>query len=375
MISRSITLSVALLAGGAIPLAAFGQAHQELHAMVRHLEPVRVAGFRWVGPGRIALTTPWMDYRHGVTDAETTPYFDCAEFQVTSTDANPVGFCLGGCAATNCPTGTETPDIRWWGGPDYVGPTVVNDMTVGAGANNAQATRLVTAMNWGALTPTELILVASTAETFNDTNTPPPASGGYDGVVSDFGPQTGGPTGGYFVLDIDTSATPGLFFQMPADGSGAYIMTAANSVAGGVITPETSPSTQFMYWGTGDGETPPDGRVGHQGPHEWDDDAPPDNQFTSAEFYDETAPTICPNPVGPMAAFYGPAVTGASCYANCDSSTATPFLNVQDFTCFLTKYAAADAYANCDNSTQAPTLNVQDFSCFLTKFAAGCSAP
>jgi len=66
---------------------------------------------------------------------------------------------------------------------------------------------------------------------------------------------------------------------------------------------------------------------------------------------------------------------GQSCYANCDNSTQLPFLNVQDFSCFLSKYAASDPYANCDGSTQLPVLNVQDFSCFLTKYAAGCSAP
>jgi hypothetical protein len=63
------------------------------------------------------------------------------------------------------------------------------------------------------------------------------------------------------------------------------------------------------------------------------------------------------------------------CLPNCDASTAVPFLNVADFTCFLQKFAAADAYANCDASTTAPVLNVADFTCFLQKFAAGCSAP
>jgi hypothetical protein len=29
-------------------------------------------------------------------------------------------------------------------------------------------------------------------------------------------------------------------------------------------------------------------------------------------------------------------------------------------------------YANCDQSVTPPVLNVQDFSCFLAKFAAGC---
>jgi hypothetical protein len=60
------------------------------------------------------------------------------------------------------------------------------------------------------------------------------------------------------------------------------------------------------------------------------------------------------------------------CYANCDSSTTTPVLNVADFTCFLQRYAAGESYANCDNSTTPPTLNVADFTCFLQRYAAGC---
>jgi hypothetical protein len=63
---------------------------------------------------------------------------------------------------------------------------------------------------------------------------------------------------------------------------------------------------------------------------------------------------------------------GLLCYANCDGSTTAPVLNVQDFSCFLNKFASADTYANCDGSTTAPVLNVQDFSCFLNRFAAGC---
>ncbi|MEX2218683.1 MAG: hypothetical protein WD749_07975 [Phycisphaerales bacterium] len=63
---------------------------------------------------------------------------------------------------------------------------------------------------------------------------------------------------------------------------------------------------------------------------------------------------------------------GLPCYANCDGSTAAPVLNVADFGCFLTKYAAGEAYANCDGSTTSPVLNVADFGCFLTEYAAGC---
>ncbi|MEX2218368.1 MAG: GC-type dockerin domain-anchored protein [Phycisphaerales bacterium] len=65
-------------------------------------------------------------------------------------------------------------------------------------------------------------------------------------------------------------------------------------------------------------------------------------------------------------------VGGNGCYPNCDGSTQAPVLNVADFGCFLTRYAAGEPYANCDGSTQAPVLNVADFGCFLTRYAAGC---
>jgi hypothetical protein len=63
---------------------------------------------------------------------------------------------------------------------------------------------------------------------------------------------------------------------------------------------------------------------------------------------------------------------GTGCYANCDGSTASPVLNVNDFICFQTKFAANDPYANCDGSTLAPILNVNDFVCFQQRFAGGC---
>jgi hypothetical protein len=61
-----------------------------------------------------------------------------------------------------------------------------------------------------------------------------------------------------------------------------------------------------------------------------------------------------------------------TCYANCDASTTPPVLNVNDFTCFLNRFAAGDSAANCDGSTTPPVLNVNDFTCFLNRFAAGC---
>jgi YVTN family beta-propeller protein len=69
------------------------------------------------------------------------------------------------------------------------------------------------------------------------------------------------------------------------------------------------------------------------------------------------------------------------CYANCDHSTTPPVLNVEDFTCFISEFAAASTlppaqqvthYANCDGSTTEPVLNVEDFTCFISAFASGC---
>jgi glucose/arabinose dehydrogenase len=57
------------------------------------------------------------------------------------------------------------------------------------------------------------------------------------------------------------------------------------------------------------------------------------------------------------------------CAANCDGSTASPILNVNDFQCFLNKFASGDPYANCDGSTIAPVLNVNDFICFQNLYA------
>jgi len=66
-------------------------------------------------------------------------------------------------------------------------------------------------------------------------------------------------------------------------------------------------------------------------------------------------------------------VTSPPCYANCDGSTGPPNLNINDFICFQTRFAAADPYANCDGSTVPPVLNISDYICFQQKFTAGCN--
>ena len=57
------------------------------------------------------------------------------------------------------------------------------------------------------------------------------------------------------------------------------------------------------------------------------------------------------------------------CYANCDRTPSSPILNINDFICFQTRFAAGDPYADCD---QNGSQNVLDFVCFQQRFAAGC---
>jgi hypothetical protein len=67
----------------------------------------------------------------------------------------------------------------------------------------------------------------------------------------------------------------------------------------------------------------------------------------------------------------GPAPV-VGCYANCDGSATAPILNIDDFVCFINRYAAGEPWANCDGSTAEPVLNVDDFTCFLNQFVQGC---
>jgi len=75
---------------------------------------------------------------------------------------------------------------------------------------------------------------------------------------------------------------------------------------------------------------------------------------------------------GQLMSVYIPQAVPGYCAANCDGSSVAPVLNVNDFLCFLNRYAAGDPLANCDGSVVPPVLNVNDFACFLNAYAAGC---
>ncbi len=66
------------------------------------------------------------------------------------------------------------------------------------------------------------------------------------------------------------------------------------------------------------------------------------------------------------------AIGTATCYANCDGSSANPVLTANDFQCFLNQFSIGTSYANCDGSTANPVLTANDFQCFLNAYSVGC---
>jgi hypothetical protein len=57
------------------------------------------------------------------------------------------------------------------------------------------------------------------------------------------------------------------------------------------------------------------------------------------------------------------------CYADCDNSQVAPRLNVEDFSCFIQKFAYGDPYVDCN---QDGIRDVQDFHCFIQRFMENC---
>jgi hypothetical protein len=336
----------------------------------RRVEPIRVAGVQEVAPGKFAMTTPWIDYEPRHTDVPGTILFDCYEGDPTT--GAPTNFCTSGCGQLgNCPAAGA--GSRWYFGLTYVNPFIVNDIaTVATGFNGAHANRAQFAWNWGAAAARPMFVLITTYETFHDCAAGLPTTEmPYQGVVYQYQPQAGG--GGYFYSDIDLTTNPAMpFHQIPMDGSGAYSIRlgTAYDPTTQTFTYDFTPGTQCMLWGTGNAETPPDGRVGTQLQFQWDDDTPADGMHTLNECADYTLTgDICPNPLGAMLALWTDQTGPAACFPDCNLDHQ---LNVNDFVCFQAGFAAQNlAVADCDHNN---ALNVLDFVCFQSAFAAGCSS-
>ncbi len=322
--------------------------------------PIRMAKFTKVN-GQVQLTTAWQQVsaQSGSLDGAVEPAFDCYEGDPNSLPGLnvPTGFTT--CGNNSTVPGAE-PGSRWYAGPTWVQPRTFNDMTLGAGFSGADSTRVSWAY-FQPVTPTSVFIAVSTYEDFGTACVFPATPGFIDGIIFEFLPVV--VAGGFYVdEDLTVGPTP-LSFGLPMDGSGAYeIEFYSDETATTLIT---TPGIQPFYWGTGEDEPVPDGRVGTQDINEFDDDtAPFGGAYGTAECYNLTAaPNQCPLVLGAMMEFWA---EGTACYPDCNL---TGTLTIADFGCFQASFAGGQPYADCN---QSGTLTIADFGCFQAAFAAGC---
>jgi hypothetical protein len=194
-----------------------------------------------------------------------------------------------------------------------------------------------------------------------------------------------------YVIDTTTGVSTQLYIHPTAYDFGGLDPDATNGRLYGLSDAAPAPAVRGLYEidvagmtqtfiaGYPGTESDIDGLAVHNGVAYFVTDGP---NTTQANFYVYDIATAAQTGTIPSpftgsgtfcAATYIAPSTPPICYANCDASTSPPILNVNDFTCFLNRYAAGDSYANCDASTSPPILNVNDFTCFLNRFAVGCS--
>lgn len=269
---------VLLVASGALAQKELVQAGKP-----RAITPLRMA--RIDANGKLA--GPWIAYKADAQPRRALSVaFDCFEADSTGmpTELPEYG------PAINTPP--AQPGSRYYFGPGYQNKYCANDMRVAAGMESAQATRVDLAWYWEGAPGEHCYLAVFTAETFGNTSAGPSFTDPYDGVIYDFGTSLGT---GFYISRVDLSG--GLFHQMPADGTGAYLLVIANQVSEQGMT--LASVAQPMLWVT---------KVNNpsfQDVPQWDDDNPVNGQHDApAEFYTDYIFPISDRPFGAMIAFY-----------------------------------------------------------------------
>lgn len=288
----------------------------------QQVEPVRMRSYTLVD-GRMVYTSDWIEYNGSSSRSTFQAAFDCAELDLTG---GVIGAPIGGieCALAGASS-------RWYFGATYNNPFVSADITTGAGAEGEACTGLGFGWWWNVgtaepdndgdgLPDSRCIIAIGTFEDMQVSCAVGEADDGsnfIDGVILDFAFLEAGNGYYYFAGDLGT-----LTCTMPADGVGGYqaILAIGDDGAGNLIIPtgiDTTTgvgiATQLMLWGTGDAETPNDGRIGHNEPGQYDDDSPtngvhdvddtdPNNVIPLECFFYSFA--ICPSPQGAMMGFY-----------------------------------------------------------------------
>jgi len=180
----------------------------------------------------------------------------------------------------------------------------------------------------------------------------------YDGIQLQYAPGDG-----FFFDNIDLTFDPSLFWQLPADGEGAYLITLTQDPSG--LVPACG---QAGLWFTGEDMTPPESRAGTNNAAQGVDGCPTGTplQLDYPCECEDYATFTFPEGSNPTSMVAFGVEQPALCAPDCDASGT---LNIDDFICFQTLYALADPAADCDGNS---ALNIDDFICFQTNFALGC---
>lgn len=308
-------------------------------------EPLAARRVGW-HRGRIVELSPWCSLPAGQADAPSTYAFDAYD------SANG----LPGGAPAGDPLLLQTGNVA----------LAHSDMTLAASFAGTKA-RLVDLvfMVGDPSSPglnTDFYYTLFTSDDAFDLSCQTPTNG-YEGVQLHFGPGDG-----LFVTNVDLTTTPELFWQLPVDAQGAYLILLSQD-ADGLQAAYGQPA----WWCTGEDELPPEPRAGTNNAGQGVDNASPPGCIPGGNLLLEY-PCECndftnfglPSCSNLTASVGFGVVDTAKCPGDCDADGS---LSIDDFICFQTHFAMSHPSADCDGDG---IFAIDDFICFQTHYAMGC---
>jgi hypothetical protein len=302
----------------------------------RRADPAQVAGARLVPGGGWERTTEWMPYGGGGGVASDEPYYASLELEGGE-----------GCDGVG---GYLFLDPN--GDPLNL-PSTLTNMKIADDASGVQATGVDLMWWWtdnGNGNP--WYLAVFTAESVSTDCSLPAYAEVYDGVVFEFNPLSTG----YWYTSVRGLDAYGLFYQMPADGEGGWILIFDD--------PDGNPlgPVQEVSYGTSNNGGSP-GRPGESTDPTWSD-RDDSGDFDESECL-SYALGLCPDPLTTGINFWGPEPFNA-CYADCEQDSDFDFF---DFLCFTNDFNEGGDYSDCNGDG---AHDLFDFLCYINAFGGSC---
>ena len=326
----------------------------------------------------LKLASPWYDQGGIAQDCWDALVFDNFEpVHVLTPLSGTIGYPTDGAGWGGwdpiCFSGGAT--SRWYFGPQYHNPNVVNDMEYVPVTNNLFGMCEV-AWYWyvtGTGSAENCYIVLYLYDDFNDCTTgPPPAANVVSGTIWYFGSLG---SGGYYFSLMNVCNLGGQ--PIPADGNGAYNIILANHRDANYIYLATCAQTMVWGWKEGlDYNGLPNTSFQHD--LQWDDDAPTDGTFTANECYSYHYAGNCPQD-----GMWGAAMSlwnyTTGCDVDCGDANCDGAVNgfdIDGFVIAVGSQAAWEALFSCDyfcaNDTNGDgAVNGFDIDGFVTVVGGG----